>query len=313
MACEHPSQRRSRTATAEIAEKNTMYGLKGAMFMAFLALAPAGAYAEGPDGTQRYIEVRGAKLYTQIYGHGPPIVFLHGGMAFFDNSFAKQRDYFATYRTVIGIDQRGYGHSPDGSWSLSYQMMADDTAAIIEKLGLGPVDVVGHSDGADLALILARDHPSTVRHLVISGANIRVHLSPDENHRAQWSPQQLAVHLRAIADRLPPWFLPDYTKVSPDGPDHWMILLAKSYDMWLQPVVIGPAELKKISIPVLVMAGDHDFSSVEENAEIFRDLPNGQLIIVPASNHGTFNKRPELVNLAIREFLDQPDSSAPPH
>jgi pimeloyl-ACP methyl ester carboxylesterase len=92
-----------------------------------------------------------------------------------------------------------------------------------------------------------------------------------------------------------------------------MTLLAKSYDMWLQPVVIEPADLKKISIPVLVMAGDHDFTSVEENAEIFRDLPNGQLIIVSASNHGTFNKRPELVKLAIREFLDKPNNSDPSH
>ena len=263
-----------------------MDSFKGAMFIALLALAPPGAYADGPDGTHRYIEVRGAKLYTQIYGHGPPIVFLHGGMAFFDNSFAKQRDYFATYRTVVGIDQRGYGHSPDGPWSLSYQLMADDTAAIIEKLGLGPVDVVGHSDGANLALILARDHPQLVRHLVISGANIRVDLSSDEKQRAQWSPQQFAEHLRAVADRLPPWFLPDYTKVRPDGADHRMTFAG--YDMWLQPKVIEPTDLKKISIPVLVMAGDHDFSSVEENAEIFRDLPNGQLIIVPGEQPRNF-------------------------
>jgi pimeloyl-ACP methyl ester carboxylesterase len=290
-----------------------MNDFNGAILIAVLALAPAVAYADGPGGTQRYVEVRGGKLYTEIYGRGPPIVFLHGAMAFFDISFPKQRDYFATYRTVVGIDQRGYGHSPDGPWSLSYQMMADDTAAVIDQLGLGPVDIVGHSDGANLALILARDHPKMVRHLVISGANIRVDLSPEEKQRAQWPPQQLAAHLRAVADSLPPWFLPNYSKVSPDGAEHWMTLLAKSYDMWLQPVVIEPADLKKISIPVLVMAGDHDFTSIEENAEIFRDLPNGQLIIVPASNHGTFNKRPELVNLAIREFLDQPDNVAPPH
>src|SRR5271170_3387751 len=275
----------------ETAEGNTMNSFTGAIFAAVVALAPATAYADGTNGTQRYIEVRGAKLYTQIYGHGAPIVFLHGGMAFFDNSFSKQRDYFASYRTVVGIDQRGYGHSPDGPWSLSYQMMADDTAAIIEQLRLGPVDVVGHSDGANLALLLVRDHPQMVRRLVISGANIRVNLSLEEKQRAQWSPQQLAGQLRELANRLPPWFLPDYSKVSPDGPEHWMTLLAKSYDMWLQPVVIEPADLKKISIPVLVMAGDHDFSSVEENAEIFRDLPRGQLIIVPATNHGTFNNR----------------------
>ncbi len=286
---------------------------KGAILAAVAALVPAAATADSPGGTQRYIEVRGARLYTQIYGHGPPILFLHGGMAFFDNSFAKQRDYFSSFRTVIGIDQRGHGHSPDGPWSLSYKLMADDTAAIIEQLGLGPVDVVGHSDGADLALILVRDHPQLVRRLVISGANIRADLSAEEKQRAQWSPQQLAAHLRETAASLPPWFLPDYTRVSPDGPDHWMKLLAKCYDMWLQPVVIEPADLKNISIPVLVMAGDHDFTSVEENAEIFRDLPRGQLIIVPASSHGTFNKRPELVNLAIREFLEPVDSSVPTH
>lgn len=274
------------------------------------ALAPAAAHAAPSSATPRYYEVRGAKLYTQVYGHGAPILFLHGGMVFFDNSFAKQRDYFASYRTVIGIDQRGHGHSPDGSWSLSYKMMAEDTAAIIEQLGLGPVDIVGHSDGADLALILARDHPQLVRRLVISGANLRSGLSAEEvQRRGQWTPERVAEKIQELAGSLPPWFRADYVKVSPDGPDHWMTLMAKCYQMWMQPVVIAPADLQKISIPVLVMAGDHDFSSLEEDAEIFRSLPKGQLIVVPASGHGTFNKRPELVNLAIREFLDQSDGS----
>jgi pimeloyl-ACP methyl ester carboxylesterase len=284
-----------------------------AVIAAVAALGSMVANADSSGSTQRYYEVRGAKLYTQIYGHGPPIVFLHGGMMFFDNSFANQRDYFSAFRTVVGIDQRGHGHSPDGPWSLSYKMMADDTAAIIEKIGLGPVDIVGHSDGADLALVLVRDHPNLVRRLVISGANIRVDLSPEQKLRSHWSQQQLDAHLREMAAALPPWFSADYAKVSPDGPDHWLALMAKCYDMWLQPVVIEPADLKRISIPVLVMAGDHDFTSIEDNAEMFRDLPRGQLIIVPASKHGTFNSRPDLVNLAIREFLEQPDGKTPAH
>jgi len=291
-----------------------MKHFSAAMLAAVSMLASFGAYSDDTTGTHRFYEVRDAKLYTEIYGHGAPIVFLHGGMVFFDNSFEKQRDYFASYRTVIGIDQRGHGHSPDGPWPLSYQMMADDTAAIIEQLGLGPVDVVGHSDGANLALLLARDHPQLVRRLVISGANLRSGLSPEEvQRRSQWKPEQLAEKLKALADSLPPWFRTDYGKVSPDGPDHWMKLMAKCYRMWIQPIVIEPADLKKISIPVLVMAGDHDFTSIEENAEIYRSLPRGQLIIVPASNHGTFRQRPDLVNLAIREFLDQPESDNPPH
>jgi len=136
----------------------------------------------------------------------PLIVFLHGGMKFFDNSFARRREYFSASHTVVGIDQRGYGHSPDGAWPLPYKMMADDTAAIIEQLGLGPVDMVGHSDGADLALILARDHPNLVRRLVITGANIRADLSPEEKLRGQWSQQQLDAHLQKLAAVVPPSF-----------------------------------------------------------------------------------------------------------
>jgi pimeloyl-ACP methyl ester carboxylesterase len=177
-----------------------------AAIAAIAALGPVAAIADSSGSTQRYYAERGAKLYTQICGHGPPIVFLHGGMMFFDNSFAKQRDYFSAFRTVVGIVQRGHGHSPDGPWSLSYKMMADDTAAIIEQLGLGPVDIVGYSEGADLALILVRDRHNLVRRLVISGANIRVDLS---KLRSQWSQQQLDAHLQEMAAALPPWFLTD--------------------------------------------------------------------------------------------------------
>lgn len=274
----------------------------------------AAAHAEGATGTPRFLEVRGARLYIETFGHGPPIVFLHGGMSFFDNTFARQRDYFSAYRTVIGIDQRGHGHSPDGPWTLSYQLMADDTAAVIEQLGLGPVDIVGQSDGGDVALLLARDHPQLVRRMIISGANLRSGESAEEvQRRHAWSSEQLAAKLQEVTDSMPAHFRTDYGRVSPDGPGHWMSMLSKCYFMWLEPVVIEPADLKKISAPVLVMAGDHDFTSLEETAEIYRGLPHGQLIILPATGHGTLQNRPDLVNLAMREFLAQADSGAPPH
>jgi pimeloyl-ACP methyl ester carboxylesterase len=284
------------------------------MFAVVCMLTFAGAYAGGASGTQHFYEVRGAKLYVERFGHGPPVVFLHGGMVFFDNSFANQRDYFATYRTVFGIDQRGHGHSPDGAWTLSYKLMADDTAAIIEQLGVGPVDVVGHSDGANIALLLARDHPELVRRVVVSGANLRSGLSAQEvRQRHTLPPAELTARLQKLSDSLPPFFRPDYGRVSPDGPDHWMTLLRKDYFMWIEPVVIEPADLKKIVAPVLVMAGDNDLTSLEETREIYRGLPHGQLMIVPGTGHGTFQTRPELVNLAIREFLNPPDSSATAH
>jgi pimeloyl-ACP methyl ester carboxylesterase len=55
---------------------------------------------------------------------------------------------------------------------------------------------------------------------------------------------------------------------------------------------------------VLVIAGDRDFTSIEETTKIYRSLRKAQLFIVPGAGHGTFSERPELVNLAIRRFLE---------
>lgn len=255
----------------------------------------------------RFVEVRGNKLHVETLGSGQPILFLHGGLVFFANNFAAQRDYFASFRKVIGVDQRGHGHSPDNDQPFSYQEMADDMAALIVQLGVAPVDVVGHSDGGNVGLILARDHPGLVRRLVISGANLKPGLPPEEvQKRAQWPKEMIAEKAKQMAEKLPPSFRPDYQKVSPDGADHWWTLLAKSYLLWLTPVVATPEELKTIRIPVLVMAGDHDFTSIEDTALIYRSLPAGQLAILPGTGHGTFSVRPELANLITREFLERP-------
>jgi pimeloyl-ACP methyl ester carboxylesterase len=283
-----------------------MHKLMPAWVLALGALFTLPAVADNLVMRERFYVVPGARLYTESFGHGPPVVFLHGGMRFFDANFSKQRYYFAAGHTVIGIDQRGHGHSPDGNWALTYQLMADDTAAVIQQMGVAPVDVVGHSDGGNIALLLARDHPELVRRVVISGANLRSGLSAEEaRQRSHWTEAQLAGKLADITARMPASFRTDYGKVSPDGPDHWMVLLRKCYSLWNTPRVIEPGDLKKIAAPVLVMAGDDDFTSIEETAEIYRGLPKGQLMIVPGTGHGTFETRPDLVNLAMREYLDK--------
>lgn len=290
-----------------------MFRAIAALLIAFGASTYFPAHAESESGSHEYFVVNGAKLYTESFGRGSPVLFLHGGMMFFDNAYSNQRDYFAAHHRIIGIDQRGHGHSPDGPWQLSYQGMADDTAAVIQKLKVGSVDVVGQSDGADIALLLARDHPELVRRVVISGANLRGWSAEVWEARKRLSAAELEEGVRKLAASLPPFFQADYGRVSPDGPDHWLAMLTKCYWLWGQPIVIAPADLKKIASPVLVVAGDHDFGSIEETTEIFRGLTHGQLFIVPGTGHGTFRSRPELLNLAISEFLDQPDSQSSAH
>lgn len=246
-------------------------------------------------------EVRGSRLYTQTFGSGAPILFLHGGMHHFDNTFARQRDFFGAFRKVIGVDQRGHGHSPDTGAPFSYREMAEDTAALIRKLALGPVDVVGHSDGGNIALLLASSYPQLVRRVVVSGANLRSGQSAAElERRAAIPPEQIAERLAA--------FRADFIGVAPEGAQRWPIFAAKSWKLWLTPVVIEPAELSAIKAPVLVIAGDHDLTPLEETLEIYRGVVAGQLMILPATGHDTFGRRAEIVNAAIRTFLEAPDA-----
>ena len=272
------------------------------------ALTVASAAAdEVPGHSTRLMEVNGSRLHVEREGSGPPLLFLHGGLQFFANDFAAERVVFAASHTVIGIDQRGHGHSPDDARPFSYQAMADDTAAVIRQLQLGPVDIVGESDGGDVGLLLARDHPELVRRLVVTGANLRAGPPADEAaRRSAWSDSQIAERTKILEAQLPPRFRTDYEAVSPDGPGHWQTLLIKSYRLWMTPLVLDPASLKNIGIPVLVIAGDRDFTSIEETTEIFRGLAKGQLLIVPAAGHGTFRERPALMTLAVREFFDTP-------
>lgn len=268
--------------------------------MRSVALGAAALFGMSAAGEGVLREVPGARLYVQESGTGAPIVFLHGGLHHFDNTFARQREFFAAFRRVIGIDQRGHGHSPDTDAPFSYRAMAEDTAAVIRQLGAGPVDVVGHSDGGDVGLLLAALHPELVRRLVVSGANIRAARPADElKRRAELPPQEIAARLAPFRD--------DYLSVSPDGAAHWPVFAEKSWRLWLTPVVITAAELAAIRAPVLVIAGERELLPLEETIEIQRGVARGQLLIFPGTGHDTFNERPDAVNRAIRRFLEEPD------
>ena len=260
--------------------------------------AVAGGLATQPGGGQLY-DVNGVRLFVEISGKGSPILFLHGGLSYFDEAFAAQKAYFATFRTVIGVDQRGHGHSPDTDQPFSYHQMAEDTAALLRQLQVGRVDVVGHSDGGNVGLLLARYHPELVRRLVISGAN----------SRADYDGLLAYLRFRFSSDERFAAGVPSserdlYVRVSPDGARHWPTILSKTKALWATRVVIDATDLAAIHIPVLVMAGDHDVIPIEQTVEIYRQLPHAQLLILPATGHATMRDRPEEFDRLTREFLE---------
>jgi pimeloyl-ACP methyl ester carboxylesterase len=243
-----------------------------------------------------YAEIRGLKMYYEVHGEGRPLLLLHGGMTTIQFSFAAQIPALAHSYRVIAVEQMGHGHTADiAGRALSYEAMAEDTAAFLIQQGLRNVDLVGHSDGGQIALRLAFTHPELVRRVIVSG----VGLGP------RTAEQQKAMQSLS-ADRLPKAFREEYAHVSPDGSEHWPVFFEKIRIMWSKPGWgISLAELAAIKAPTLLVFGDHDFTSLEEAVQIFHSIPGARMCILPGVGHGTFRERSEWLNPIILDFLDR--------
>lgn len=119
----------------------------------------------------KYLDVNGIKMYYEIYGQGEPLLMIHGNGGSISN-FENQIPYFSKKYKVIAVDSRAKGKSEDLQDSLSFEMMADDFSALLDKLHVDSCYVLGWSDGGINGLLLAMRHPEKVKKLAITGANL---------------------------------------------------------------------------------------------------------------------------------------------
>src|SRR5450755_3558524 len=130
-------------------------------------------YGNNPAAGKFY-DIRGFKMYCETYGQGQPVLIIHGNGGSINN-FIYQIPYFSKKYKVIIADSRAQGKSKDDGDSLSYEMMADDYAALLTAMKIDSACVIGWSDGAINGLLLAIRHPEKVKKLAVTGAN----LTPD--------------------------------------------------------------------------------------------------------------------------------------
>src|SRR3954451_2243461 len=107
--------------------------------------------ATNTDVTGNYAPVNGVNLYYEVHGSGRPLILLHGGLGMV-GMFAPVLPSLAETRQVIGVELQGHGHTADIDRPFSYELMADDVAALIKHLGLENADVMGYSLGGGVAL-----------------------------------------------------------------------------------------------------------------------------------------------------------------
>src|SRR3954447_25752618 len=120
-----------------------------------------------------YVDAGGLRTYYEAQGSGDALVMLHGGFASV-NTFAGFTPLVAEGFRVYSPERRGHGRMPDVAGPITYEVMADDTSAFIDALGIGPAHVVGWSDGANVGMITAMQRPDVVRKLVLIGTAVNV-------------------------------------------------------------------------------------------------------------------------------------------
>src|SRR3989454_312545 len=125
------------------------------------------------DAPGSYASVNGLNMYYEIHGTGKPLVLLHGGLATIDVLFGQLLPPLAQTRQIIAVELQAHGHTADIERPLSFELMANDIAALIKHLGVAPADVFGYSLGGGVALQTAIRHPEVVRKLVLASTPYR--------------------------------------------------------------------------------------------------------------------------------------------
>ncbi|MSQ41795.1 MAG: alpha/beta hydrolase [Dehalococcoidia bacterium] len=245
-------------------------------------------------GGGRTVRANGVDSYYEAHGAGAPLLLLHGGLETIE-SFAALVPALAERCRVLLPERRGHGRTPDGDGPLSYELMAADTIAFAEALGIASAHLAGYSDGANVAMLIAIARPQLVRRLVLISGNF------DASGMTDAFQAQLA---DATAERYAPALAAAYARLSPDGAGHFAVMFEKLRRLWLEQPHIAPVELARITAPTLVLCGDRDLVRLEHTLELFRAIPGARLAVVPGSSHGVIEDQPALVTRLLLNFLD---------
>jgi pimeloyl-ACP methyl ester carboxylesterase len=172
---------------------------------------------------------------------------------------------------------------------ISYDLMASDTAAFLDTLGIGRAHLVGHSDGANVALLVALARPDLVDRLVLISGNFRY--------------DGLLAGLD-LGDLAANTYLADaYAQVSPDGRDHFPVVAAKIVHMAATEPALTAADLARVGARTLVMAGDDDAIAPAHTEALYRGIPDSELAVIPGTSHALIIEKPGLCNQIILDFL----------
>lgn len=221
------------------------------------------------------------RLHYIEKGSGEPLILLHGNG---ENSsyFVHQIAHFSKEYRVIALDTRGHGWSPRGLKPFSIVQFAEDLRDFMDQMSIYKAHILGFSDGGNIALTFALNHPERVKSLILNGANLN---PKGVKSSVQW-PIILEYKLTSCL-----------SKRSHPAKEKMELL-----GLMVNEPNIEPGELDKLRIKTLVIAGTDDMIKEEHTRLIYQSLPMARLAFVKG-DHFIANKCPEAFNKTVDDFL----------
>ncbi len=233
------------------------------------------SFMDGENAMDQYdafniVDVNGVQLHYAVVGEGRPVVLVHGN-AEDHNLFTVEIEQLAEagYR-VYAPDSRGHGAN-EPLEEYHFDDMAEDMYQFIRAMGLEKPALYGHSDGGIIGLLLEINHPGTLGILAVSGANL-------------------------VPEGVDPSVLEEYWEAYEEEHDPLIALM-------LTEPHIEEDELRSITIPVLVTAGEYDLILPEETYRIAEALPDAELVIMEGEDHGSYIEDSDIMGEMLLDFF----------
>ena len=251
------------------------------------------------------ISAGGLEIGYDVDGVGPPLVMLHGATSTGHEDFAAQVPGFSKAFRLYLPDARGHGATRwDAASGFTYGQLVDDLLAFVDALELDTFHLMGFSMGGLTSLTFATRYPERLRTLVIVGVT------------TQREPRASVIRRTADPARIdrddPAWAAILGRRHDPvQGAGAWRRLLpAIAADVAIQ-APLGPGELRRVELPVLVVVGDHDpYAPVDHAWGLMRQLPDARLFVAPGCGHEVMVRRTALFNEACAGFYRSTELTA---
>ncbi|WP_454848047.1 alpha/beta fold hydrolase [Rhizobium binxianense] len=239
-----------------------------------------------------FVDNDGARIWYAAYGSGPAVILLHGGLGNSGNWGYQVPALVRSGRRIVAIDSRGHGRSTRDDRPYTYELMATDVLAVMNRLGIEKAALVGWSDGACTALILADREPERVSGVFFFACNM------DPGGTKEFVPTP-------VIDRCFSRHRKDYQALSatPDRFDDFVKAVSRM--MSTEPNY-SAQDLARIRVPVAIVLGEQDEFIKREHADyLARSIPDAEFILLPEVSHFAPLQRPEHFNREVLGFLDR--------